>query len=151
MPPGHSPGGLTTKIGLAADGRCRPQAFVPTAPAGPTTPPRGAVRERSRRPSSSRPQRSTISLSSADPVGARYGRWGGGRRRGLGTSRLRGSSSRGRDTSGPRKAAEALPDGTEIKPRAVVDDTRRRADKLSDEQRAEWTALGIRWWAMVGG
>ncbi|MFB7598352.1 Helicase associated domain protein [Streptomyces sp. NPDC056160] len=45
----------------------------------------------------------------------------------------------------PRKAVEVLPDGTEIKLGAVVDNTRRRADKLSDEQRAEWTALGMRW------
>ncbi len=45
----------------------------------------------------------------------------------------------------PRKAVEVLPDGTEIKLGAVIDNTRRRADKLSDEQRAEWTALGMRW------
>ncbi|MEW2298093.1 helicase associated domain-containing protein [Streptomyces sp. NPDC006743] len=45
----------------------------------------------------------------------------------------------------PRKAVEVLPDGTEIKPGAVIDNTRRRADKLSEEQRAEWTALGMRW------
>ncbi|GAB1331864.1 helicase associated domain-containing protein [Streptomyces sennicomposti] len=45
----------------------------------------------------------------------------------------------------PRKHVEVLPDGTEIKLGAVVDNTRRRADKLTDEQRAEWTALGMRW------
>ncbi|MFC4326509.1 Helicase associated domain protein, partial [Streptomyces andamanensis] len=45
----------------------------------------------------------------------------------------------------PRKHVETLPDGTEIKLGAVIDNTRRRAGKLSDEQRAEWTALGMRW------
>ncbi|MEU5093035.1 helicase associated domain-containing protein [Streptomyces sp. NPDC021356] len=45
----------------------------------------------------------------------------------------------------PRKHVEVLPDGTEIKLGAVIDNTRRRADKLSEEQRAEWTALGMRW------
>ncbi|MFB7601032.1 helicase associated domain-containing protein [Streptomyces sp. NPDC056160] len=45
----------------------------------------------------------------------------------------------------PRKAVEVLPDGTEIKLGTVVDNTRRRADKLSDEQRAAWTSLGMRW------
>ncbi|MFB7600032.1 helicase associated domain-containing protein [Streptomyces sp. NPDC056160] len=44
----------------------------------------------------------------------------------------------------PREHVE-VPDGTEIKLGAVVDNKRRRADKLSDEQRAEWTALGMRW------
>ncbi|MEW2298083.1 Helicase associated domain protein [Streptomyces sp. NPDC006743] len=45
----------------------------------------------------------------------------------------------------PRKAVEVLPDGTEIKLGAVIDNTRRRADKLTDQQRAAWTALGMRW------
>ncbi|MEU5093052.1 helicase associated domain-containing protein [Streptomyces sp. NPDC021356] len=45
----------------------------------------------------------------------------------------------------PRKHVEVLPDGTEIKLDAVVDSTRRRADKLPDEQQAEWTALCMRW------
>ncbi|MFC4326504.1 helicase associated domain-containing protein [Streptomyces andamanensis] len=45
----------------------------------------------------------------------------------------------------PRKHVEVLPDGTEIKLGAVVDNTRRRADKLTEEQRAVWTALGMRW------
>ncbi|MEW2298162.1 hypothetical protein ABZ719_36675 [Streptomyces sp. NPDC006743] len=44
-----------------------------------------------------------------------------------------------------RKAVEVLPDGTGIKLGAVVDTTRRRADKLSDEQQAEWAALGMPW------
>nr|BFD87068.1 hypothetical protein StreXyl84_64690 [Streptomyces sp. Xyl84] len=45
----------------------------------------------------------------------------------------------------PRKHGEVLPDGTEIKLGAVLDNTRRRADELTDEQRAQWTALGMHW------
>ncbi|MEW2298018.1 helicase associated domain-containing protein [Streptomyces sp. NPDC006743] len=45
----------------------------------------------------------------------------------------------------PRKAVEVLPDGTEIKLGAVIDNTRRRADKLTDQQRAQWTALSMHW------
>nr|BFD80601.1 hypothetical protein StreXyl84_00020 [Streptomyces sp. Xyl84] len=43
----------------------------------------------------------------------------------------------------PRKHVEVLPDGTTIKLGAVIDNTRRRADKLTDEQRAAWTALDM--------
>nr|BFD88359.1 hypothetical protein StreXyl84_77600 [Streptomyces sp. Xyl84] len=43
-----------------------------------------------------------------------------------------------------RKHVEVLPDGTEVKLGAAVDNTHRRAAALSDEQRAAWTALGMR-------
>ncbi|MFQ6148524.1 helicase associated domain-containing protein [Streptomyces seoulensis] len=45
----------------------------------------------------------------------------------------------------PRKHVEALPDGTEVKLGTVIDNTRRRATALTDQQHQEWTALGMRW------
>ncbi|MFD8079350.1 helicase associated domain-containing protein [Streptomyces sp. NPDC059718] len=49
----------------------------------------------------------------------------------------------------PRKHVEQLaePDGTvtDIKLGQFVDNTRRRADKLTPERRAELNALGMRW------
>ncbi|MFI2644346.1 hypothetical protein [Streptomyces sp. NPDC018610] len=44
----------------------------------------------------------------------------------------------------PGKVVEMLPDGTEVKPGTALDDTRRRSAAPSNEQRAAWTALGIR-------
>ncbi|MFC9955725.1 hypothetical protein ACFVIN_35845 [Streptomyces prasinus] len=52
----------------------------------------------------------------------------------------------GRDTREvPRKHVEVLPDGTQVKLGTPVDNTRRRTTTLTDEQRAQWTALGMRW------
>ncbi|MFQ6148673.1 Helicase associated domain protein [Streptomyces seoulensis] len=45
----------------------------------------------------------------------------------------------------PRKHVEVLPDATEVKLGAAVDNTRRRATALTDQQREEWTELGMRW------
>ncbi|MFD6925817.1 helicase associated domain-containing protein [Streptomyces sp. NPDC059944] len=44
----------------------------------------------------------------------------------------------------PRKAVEEV-DGEQIKLGAFVDNTRRRAGKLSEQQRAELDELGMRW------
>ncbi|MFQ6144425.1 Helicase associated domain protein [Streptomyces seoulensis] len=45
----------------------------------------------------------------------------------------------------PRKHVEVLPDGTEVKLGTTVDNTRRRATALTNQQHAQWTALGMRW------
>ncbi|MYR55925.1 hypothetical protein GTY54_06585 [Streptomyces sp. SID625] len=54
-------------------------------------------------------------------------------------------SERERHLRVPREPVEVLPDGTEFKLCAVVDNARRRAEELSGEQRAQWTVLGMRW------
>lgn len=53
--------------------------------------------------------------------------------------------TRERHLTVPRKHVEQMDDGTEIKLGGWLDNTRRRADKLTPERRAELDELGMRW------
>ncbi|MET9879755.1 helicase associated domain-containing protein [Actinacidiphila glaucinigra] len=63
--------------------------------------------------------------------------------------------ARERSLQVPRKHVEELtePDGTviEVQLGQFVDNTRRRADKLNQDRRAELDALGIRWYCFGTG
>ncbi|WP_249402401.1 helicase associated domain-containing protein [Streptomyces sp. YIM 121038] len=65
-------------------------------------------------------------------------------RRALGLAAARAFHAREGHLTVPRKHIETV-DGQEVKLGGWLDNTRRRADKLTDEERAELSALGMRW------